>query len=109
MSIPERTGRARPGVNCRWCGPRTETVLYEVKDSGTFGSEVVCCTCGKHQFRWGWEHQFWLRERHRELALALWMAAWLASQVLSSRVPAGPAMQLGLFELTTCTRKDKIT
>lgn len=87
MSIPERTGRARPGRGCRWCGSKAETVKYEVRDSGTAGSEVMCCTCGKHQYRWGWEKQFWAEEIRKETVRGVLVAAWLAAEIIRLAAP----------------------
>ncbi|CBG73086.1 hypothetical protein SCAB_60671 [Streptomyces scabiei 87.22] len=90
MSIPERTGRARAGRGCRWCGQKAETVKYEVRDSGTPGSEVMCLTCGKHQYRWGWEKRFWAEETRRELARWVLVTAWLAGQIIRLAAPPEP-------------------
>ncbi|WP_445524754.1 hypothetical protein [Streptomyces cyslabdanicus] len=101
MSVPERTGRARPGRGCRWCGSKAEIVRYEIRDpeSGGTGSEVMCCVCGKHQWRWGAEREFWAQETHKEIACDVLVAAWLAAQIiqLGKQAPAKPE-QLGLFE-----------
>ncbi|MCX5239752.1 hypothetical protein OG824_31585 [Streptomyces prunicolor] len=100
MSLVDQTGRARRGHGCRWCGTSVETVVFEVRDrdSGGIGSEVMCCTCGKHQFRWGWEKQFWAEETRKEIARGLVIAHWLAAQIvrLAERALAPPE-QLGLF------------
>lgn len=100
MSLVERTGRARPGRGCRWCGPKTETVLCEVRDTetGGIGSEVMCLVCGKHQNRWGRERQFWAEETHKEIVRSVLVTAWLAVQIiqLAGQAPA-KSQQLDLF------------
>lgn len=101
MSVPKHTGRARPGRGCRWCGSQAETVNYEVRDpeTGGIGSDVLCCLCGKNQWRWGWERKFWAEETRRETVRNMFVAAWLAAQIirLAQRVAAKPE-QLDLFE-----------
>ncbi|MFI5880882.1 hypothetical protein [Streptomyces sp. NPDC051554] len=96
----DRTGRARRSRGCRWCGSAAETVVLEVRDrdSGGIGSEVVCCTCGKHQYRWGWEKQFWADETRKEIARNLLVLHWFATQIiqLAERTLADPE-QLSLF------------
>lgn len=93
MSVPERTGRARPDCGCRWCGPDTEIVKFEVRDpeTGGIGSEVMCCLCGRHQWRWGWERQFWARESQREIVLGVMITAWFAAEVTRLASPPRPA------------------
>ncbi|MFJ6841374.1 hypothetical protein ACIQRE_01745 [Streptomyces griseoluteus] len=85
MSVPKRTGRARPDKGCRWCGPREEIVKFEIQDpeTGGIGSEVMCCLCGRHQWRWGWEHAFWARETRREIVRRAHIGAWLAAQIIA--------------------------
>ncbi|MCI3277582.1 hypothetical protein [Streptomyces cylindrosporus] len=98
--IVERTGRARAGRGCRWCGPRVETVLFEVEDTktGGVGTEAVCCTCGKSQHRWGLERRFWAAERHKELVVALLVGVWLSEQVIRlAKHLQLSATQLALF------------
>lgn len=101
MSV-ERTGRAATGTDCRWCGPRVETIRYEVRDlaSGGIGSEVMCCLCGKHQYRWGWERDFWARETRKELFCGVLVTNWLAAQIilLAEQALGAEPCQLPLFE-----------
>ncbi|MEU0808747.1 hypothetical protein [Streptomyces sp. NPDC005970] len=90
MSIPERTGRVMEGRSCRWCGPRVETVIYEVRDpeTGSHGDEVMCCTCGKSQWRWliaaeYWEgKEQWDREFHQEVMRNVAVTVWLAARLI---------------------------
>lgn len=104
MSRVEQTGRARASRACRWCGPKVETVVFEVRDTetGGIGSEVMCLTCGKHQFRWGCERLFWADERRKELARDVLVTAWLTARIiwLAEQVPA-ESEQLGLFGAVT--------
>ena len=91
MSV-ERTGRARAGHGCRWCGSKVETVVLEVRDTetGGIGSEVMCCLCGKHQHRWGWEKQFWAEETRKEIQCGVLVTAWLAAQIIRLAAPPEP-------------------
>ncbi|MFF9310109.1 hypothetical protein ACF1BS_04275 [Streptomyces sp. NPDC014748] len=84
MSVPERTGRARPGHGC-----------LRDTETGGIGSEVMCCVCGKGQWRWGWERTFWARETHREIVRGVLVAAWLAGQIVRA---AGPRPQMSADE-----------
>lgn len=110
MSIPVRTGRACGSHGCRWCGPKVETVVYEVRDADPLGDEVVCCVCGKHQYRWGEstcarkageyaeKDRQWNRDAHNEFLrdVAFWV--WIADQIvrLAEQAPV-ESEQLGLF------------
>lgn len=110
MSIPVRTGRACGSRNCRWCGPEAETVVYEVRDNGKLGDEVMCLVCGKHQYRWGEstcarqageyaeKDRQWRRDVHIEFLLDVAFWVWIAGQIiqLGGQAPA-EAEQLGLF------------
>ncbi|MGC9540206.1 hypothetical protein [Streptomyces sp. UG1] len=89
MSIPERTGRARPDRGCRWCGSKAETVKYEIRDpeSGRIGSDVMCCVCGKEQWRWGLERKFWAEETCKEIFTGVLVTAWLAAQIIRLATP----------------------
>ncbi len=100
MSLVEQTGRARASRACRWCGPTVETIVYEVRDTetGGIGSEVMCLTCGKHQYRWGCERLFWAEESRKELVRNVLVAAWLAAQIIQLAGQASAeSEQLGLF------------
>ena len=111
MSVPVRTGRACGSLGCRWCGPKVETVVYEVRDADALGDEVMCCVCGKHQFRWGEstcarkageyaeKDRQWQRDVHRELLRDVFFWAWIAAQIIQHNGAEGqdaPA-QLDLF------------
>ncbi|MFF9097584.1 hypothetical protein ACF1AX_31235 [Streptomyces sp. NPDC014802] len=74
---------------------QAETVLFEVRDpeTGGIGSEVMCCLCGKEQWRWGVHSKFWARETHRELIRSVLVNAWLAAHIIQSATT-----QLALFE-----------
>src|SRR3546814_16901561 len=50
----------------------------------------MCCTCGKHQYRWGWEKQFWAEETRKEIACGVLVAAWLAAQIIRLAAPLEP-------------------
>ena len=92
--MPERTGRACPDLGCRWCGPDKEIVKFEIRDpeTGGIGSEVMCCLCGRHQWRWGWERQFWARERQREIVRGVLIGAWFAAEIIRLAGPRRPAL-----------------
>ncbi|MFJ8049280.1 hypothetical protein [Streptomyces luteogriseus] len=110
MSVPERTGRVCESHGCRWCGQEVPTVVYEVRDTGALGDEVMCCVCGKHQWRWGEstcarkageyaeKDRRWRRDVHNEFLrdIAYWV--WLAAQIskLADSQPPSTA-QLSLF------------
>jgi len=104
MSVPERTGRACQSHGCRWCGQQVETVVYEVRDPETngLGDEVMCCLCGKHQWRWGEstcarqageyteKDRQWNRDAHDELLRDVFYWAWLAEQIIQTAAPLAP-------------------
>jgi hypothetical protein len=91
-----RTGRACGSYGCRWCGPKTETVVWEVRDpeTGGLGDEVMCCVCGKYQWRWGEstcarkageyaeKDRQWQRDVHNELLRDVFFCAWIAAQII---------------------------
>ncbi|MEU1800821.1 hypothetical protein [Streptomyces sp. NPDC019937] len=101
MSIPESTGRAMAGRGCRWCGPSVETVICEVRDpeTGSHGDEVMCCTCGKQQWRWlvaaeYWEgKEKWLREFHQEVMRHVAVTAWIAARLIQLAEERAPKPQ----------------
>ncbi|MBK3631608.1 hypothetical protein JHN52_01255 [Streptomyces sp. MBT97] len=98
MSV-EWTGRARVRTTYCWRGGhRAEHTLYEIRDTqaNRSGTDRMCCTCGKHTYGWGGEHQFWLRERQKELVREILTALWLAVQIVRS--VGRPTEQLSLFE-----------
>ena len=102
MTIPVRTGRACGSHGCRWCGPGVETVVYEVVDTGTLGDEVMCCLCGKHQYRWGEstcarkageyseKDRLWNQEAHNEFLSDVFFWAWIAGQIVQHTPPLAP-------------------
>ncbi|MFG2963539.1 hypothetical protein ACGFZS_09645 [Streptomyces sp. NPDC048288] len=104
MSLVEQTGRARASRACRWCGPQVETIVYEVRDTetGGIGSEAMCLTCGKHQYRWGCERLFWAEETRKELVRDVLVTTWLAAQVIRLVEQAlANSEQLSLFRVVS--------
>lgn len=109
MSIPVRTGRVCESHGCRWCGPKVETVVFEVLDK-RLGDEVMCCVCGKHQYRWGEstcarqageyaeKDRLWRRDVHNEFLSDVFFWVWVAAQIvrLGQLGPDEPE-QLDLF------------